>query len=66
MRRMFLLSALFVGSVFAAGGAAQAAGSCEAMLENFDAQLSAKGIPTTDERVAQARSQRRNPVRTAT
>jgi hypothetical protein len=57
MRRMFLLSATIAGSLFASAGAAQAAASCEAMLKSFDAQLSAKGIATTDERVAQARSQ---------
>jgi len=57
MRRMFLLSAVMAGSLFAGAGAAHAVGSCEAMLNDFDAQLSAKGIATTDERVAQARSQ---------
>ena len=57
MRRMYLLSAMIAGSLLAGSTAAQAASSCEAMLTNFDAQLSAKGIPQTDQRIAQERSQ---------
>jgi hypothetical protein len=56
MRKMYLLSAVVAGSLLAGSAGAQAAGSCEAMLKDFDAQLSAKGIPTTDQRVSQERS----------
>jgi hypothetical protein len=56
MRKMLGFVVVLSASL-SAPASAQDAGSCEALLNSFDAHLSANGIPETDERVAQERTQ---------
>jgi hypothetical protein len=57
MRPIYTLAAALSASLLAGPAMAQDSGSCEALLRDFDAHLSAHGIAENDERVAQARTQ---------